>query len=146
MEIKTKYITKEDFKEYTGIDLMEELNDDSNPSNKADAFLFRVEVRMETFIQVYTYKKLETCYRKFTDFQKLHYKYALLEQALYVFKNGDISVDSGYDIDTGIIAKKGDLKAITLSPNARDELVLCGLFDRHIKNKRTIEWGTMWWR
>ena len=143
--MNTKYITKEDFKEYTGIDLIEELAGDSNPSNKADSFLFRVEVRMETFVEVNTYKRLDTEYRKFTDYQKLHYKFALLEQALYIFKNSDISVDSGYDPNTGIIANKNTLKSISLAPNARNELILCGLFDRHIRSKRSIEWGT-WWR
>ena len=133
-------------KEYTGIDLIEELAGDSNPSNKADSFLFRVEVRMETFVEVNTYKRLDTEYRKFTDYQKLHYKFALLEQALYVFKNSDISVDSGYDPNTGIIANKNTLKSISLAPNARNELILCGLFDRHIRSKRSIEWGTWWWR
>ena len=74
----TKYITKEDFKEYTGIDLIEELAGDSNPSNKADSFLFRVEVRMETFVEVNTYKRLDSEYRKFTDYQKLYLKTVIL--------------------------------------------------------------------
>ena len=132
--MNTKYITKEDFKEYTGIDLIEELAGDSNPSNKADSFLFRVEVRMETFVEVNTYKRLDTEYRKFTDYQKLHYKLALLEQAYYIIHNGEISTDSGYDPDKGEIADNTTLTNKEIAPNTKRELTLCGLFSRKLNS------------
>ena len=46
MQLLTKYITADEFREYTGIDLAEELRDTSNPSNKVNAFLKRIEDRM----------------------------------------------------------------------------------------------------
>lgn len=143
MIFKTKYITTDEFKAFSGIDLESELQDTANPSDKAEAFLYRIEMRMATFIEVNTYKRVDTEYRRFTNYQKEQYKLALLEQALYVFKNGDISVDSGYDQQDGIIADREKLKTIYLSQNAKDHLISCGLYDRHIRSKRSIEWGTL---
>ena len=144
LNIKTKYITKEDFKLYTGIDLELQLKSDDNPSNTAEAFLFRVEQRMESFINANFYKLIDECYKKFSDFQKLHYKYALLEQALYVFKNGDISVDSGYDLDKGQIISRSKLKSITIGENAKNELVLCGVWNRSIGASRGADFYGWW--
>ena len=47
-QIQTKYITPDEFRDYFGIDLALELPDDTNPSNKAMAFLKRIEDRVET--------------------------------------------------------------------------------------------------
>lgn len=57
---------------------------------------------MATFIDAEFFRKVDEEYPNFTDYQKQHYQLALLEQAIYVFKNGDISVDSGYDYDEGV--------------------------------------------
>ena len=112
MEIKSKYITEEEFKQYTGIDLSLELKDDDNPSNKVQSFLCRVEIRIATFIDSNFHRNVELEYPKFSDYQKYHYKLALLEQCLYVFKNGDISVDSGYDSEKGVMISSGEKKKI----------------------------------
>lgn len=135
MNYLTKYITPDEFKQYTGIDLMQTLKDDDNPSNKANAFLFRIEVRMSAFFDANFYRNIDEEYPVFSDYQKEHYKYGLLEQALYVLKNGDISTDSGYEPDEGIKAKAEDLKKIIISPNAKDQFMLCGIWCRKIKNK-----------
>ena len=60
------------------------------------------EEKMATFIDAEFFRKVDEEYPNFTDYQKQHYQLALLEQAIYVFKNGDISVDSGYDYDEGV--------------------------------------------
>ena len=132
MELKTRYITKDDFKQYFGIDLDIELKDDDNPSNKSNAFLKRIEDRMEVFLNSHFFKNITDLYPHFSNEQKYHYKLALLEQAYYVFKNGDISTDSGYDPERGIIASKHARTEITLSPNAIDHLRMTGLWNRHI--------------
>lgn len=132
MKLQTKYITPDDFLNYTGIDLGAQLRGNANPSDKAMAFLNRIEVRMEAYLNANFFKLIRDEYPRFTDFQKEHYKYALLEQALYVFRNGDISIDSGYDPDEGIKASRHALKELILSPNAIDHLRLCGLWSRHI--------------
>lgn len=132
MELLTKYITADEFREYTGIDLAEELKDNSNASDKVNAFLKRIEVRMETFLNAKFFKNVNDLYPNFSDFQKSHYKYALLEQALYVFRNGDISVDSGYDPETLTIANVSKKRLISIAPNAIDHLKLTGLWSGFI--------------
>ena len=132
MALLTRYITSDDFKEYFGIDLGAELVDTDNPSDKVNAFLKRIEDRMETFLNKHFFKNVTDLYPHFTDYQKYHYKLALLEQAYYVFKNGDISTDSGYDPEKGIVASKHARTEITLAPNAKDHLELTGLWTRYI--------------
>lgn len=135
MDLKTKYISKEDFKQYFGIDLEAELKANDNPSDEADAFLKRVENRMSAFLNANFYKDIDKDFTNFTNYQKEHYKLALLEQAYYVLTQGDISVDSGYDIDNGIRASRHEIDRIKISSNAREELILCGLWNRKIKNR-----------
>ena len=135
--MKTKYITLDEFKEYTGIDLELQLKSDDNPSNTANAFLARIENRMHAFIDSNFVRNVDKEYPNFSDYQKEHYKLALIEQALYVFRNGDISSDSGYDSEKGIVAGKHDLKELIIAPNAVDELRLCGLWNRNVRK--------IWW-
>lgn len=125
--LNTKYITPDDFKSYTGIDLEIELS-----GGDAKAFIYRVEKRLEAYISANYYRIVDESWPHLSDFQKEHYKLALIEQALYVLKNGDISTDSGYDPERGPVAQRGDLKSRVLAPNARDQLLLTGLIDRHI--------------
>ena len=133
--MKSKYITKDDFKQYFGIDLENTLKTDDNPSLTADSFLYRIETRMNTDLDCYFYRNVDKEFPKFTDYQKEHYKLALLEQAMYVLRNGDISVDSGYDMDQGIKESRSKLNSITYSQNAINNLILCGLWCRKIKNR-----------
>lgn len=132
MKLLTKYITADEFRDYTGIDLSAELRDNSNSSDKVNAFLKRVEDRMEVFMNTHFFKNVSEYWPKFTNFQKDHYKLALIEQAYYIFKNGDIYSDSGYDPDKGIIASKHALSEITIAPAAKDHLRMCGLWTGHI--------------
>ena len=136
MEIKTKYITPDDFKDYFGIDLDLELKSLGNPSNTAEAFIMRIENRVASFIDAEFYRRVDEEYPNFTDYQKEHYSQALLEQAMYVFKNGDISVDSGYSMDTGEVASNDTIIKKTIAPNCKQELILCGLWSRQIRNRR----------
>lgn len=131
----TKYITADEFRDWTGIDLAKELKDTNNPSNKVDAFLRRVEVRMESYMNARFFKNISDLYPEFSNFQKDQYKLALLEQAFYVYHNGDIYADSGYDPDKGIIASKHALSEITIAPAAIDHLRMCGLWTAHIAGK-----------
>lgn len=141
MTLQTKYITLEDFKVYHGVDLEIRLNKDDNPSNSALAFLKRIENRMEAYLNANFYRIIEREYPEFSDYQKEHYKLALLEQAMYVFINGDISVDSGYDQEYGIKATKNQLHDIIIGENARQELMLCGLWCRKVKNRTGRYYG-----
>ena len=133
--LQTKYITSDEFREYTGIDLYAELKDTSNASDKVVAFLKRIEDRMEVYLNAHFFKVVSDCWPTFTNEQKYHYKLALIEQAYYVFKNGDISTDSGYEPDKGIIVSKHARTEITLAPNAIDHLRMTGLWSGHIGTK-----------
>lgn len=141
-EFKPIYYNKDDFKTYTGVDLDLELQDDDNPSNKVDSFLARVENRMKVFLASSFNRNVDREFKFFSDYQKLHFKYALIEQALYVFKNGDLSILSGYR-DGTIKASRKELKEITISDNAKNELILCGLWNRNVKNVGLR--GVSWW-
>lgn len=132
MAIQTRYITKDEFKEYSGIDLEAQLKSDGNPSNTANAFLARIELRMEAFLNANFFRSVSVEFQKFSDFQKEHYKYALMEQAIYVLRNGDISTDSGYEQEKGKVAEPLYLKGISIAPNAQDQLAMCGLWCRKI--------------
>ncbi len=135
MEIKTQYITPDDFKQYFGIDLAARLKGDANPSDKANAFLKRIEDRMEAYLNAQFFKNVKMEYIEMSDFQKEKYRLALLEQAIYVFKNGDISVDSGYDPDEGLKISPHAKNELVLAPNAINNLRLCGIWTRHIGSR-----------
>lgn len=130
--ILTRYITADEFREYTGVDLQAELRDTSNPSDKVNAFLRRIEDRMEVFLNAHFFKRVTDEWPYWSDEQKGWYKKALIEQAYYVFKNGDISSDSGYDPDKGIVASKHALTELVIAPNAQNYLRMTGLWNAHI--------------
>lgn len=144
-KIQTKYITKDEFKEYSGIDLDATLKDDSNPSNKTNAFIKRIENRMSAYLDANFYRNADKEYPHFTDYQKEHYKYALMEQMIYELRNGEISTDSGYDPEKGEVMNADRLKALIIAPNAKDQLCLCGLWCRKIKGRgRRGSWYGWW--
>lgn len=132
MEYKTKYITPDDFKQYFGIDLGARLKGDGNPSDKANAFLLRIEDRMEAYLNSNFFKRITDEWYHFTDWQKDNYRKALLEQAVYIFRNGDISLDSGYEPEQGIVASRHVIEELSIAPNAQKYLELIGIWNRHI--------------
>ena len=141
MELQTRYITADEFLQYTGINLREELNDTSNGSDKVNAFLKRTEDRMEAFLNAKFFKNVSDLYPEFSEFQKKHYKLALLEQAYYVFKNGDISSDSGYNQETLEIANQRKLRALAVAPNAIDHLYRWKRFSRSLLQLVRCDYG-----
>lgn len=140
MDLKSKYITADEFKLYSGIDLAIELKDDDNSSQKVDAFLYKIEKRMEAYIDGNYHQSVERRYPEFTDHQKECYKLALLEQAIYVLNNNEISEDSGYDQERGVVASRDVLRQLALSENARLQLINCGLINTQVL-KRRVGWS-----
>lgn len=132
--LQTKYITLDEFKEYFGIDLTEAFDTDI----AATAFLKRIEDRLATFVDSNFNANIDRRFPCFTDYQKKHYKLALLEQAIYIFRNGDISVDSGYDPEKGEVARP---ERYAIAPNCKDNLRLCGIWNRNIPNMSPFWWG-----
>lgn len=144
IELQTRYITADEFRQYFGIDLMAELPDESYPSDKANAFLKRIEDRMEAFINANFAKNVTSCYTKFSNEQKRHYKLALLEQAFYVYRNGDVSTDSGADED-GVKIDRAKINQLSIAPNAQQQLIMCGLWNRHLQSNE-VWWGWVLWQ
>lgn len=139
MTLMTKYITLDEFDQYfpETAPIREKLGGEE----KALAFLVRIEDRMEVFINSNYNRNIACEFPVFTQNQKEHYKKALLEQAIYIYRNSDLSVDSGYDPERGIISDK--VRNITLAPNAIDHLRMCGLTNRQLLNNR--QKGIVWW-
>ena len=48
--LNTRFITLDDFKLYSGIDLEVEMRSDGNPSRTAEAFLLRTITRLESYL------------------------------------------------------------------------------------------------
>lgn len=143
MEIKTKYVTADDFRDYFGIDLNLELKSSANPSGSAEAFIKRTEDRVATYLDAAFYRNVDREYPNFTDYQKEHYSLALLEQLKYVFKNGDIAEDSGLDLDRGEIISNGTVDERMIAPMCKKNLMLCGLWCRKINPSNRHGWGVL---
>ena len=143
MTLQTKYITLDEFSQYfPEINLVE----DFGRKEVALAFLKRWEDRIASFINASFNKNIDQLYPTFTDYQKEHYKLALLEQCLYIHRNSDISSDSGYDPDSG---EKEDIKKLqgkVIAPNAKRELMLCGLWNRNIPDMATGIFTGNWFK
>lgn len=136
-QIKTKYITPDDINEN-----FPELHFSESIGNKAEelALINRVERRVATFLDANFYRKVDKEYPQLTDYQKDHYRYALMEQVAYMFKNGDISLDSGYDAEHGVKATRPQIKDVIICENAKEELMLCGMWCRKIKGRGRNSW------
>lgn len=138
MNLNTRDVTLDEFRDYAGIDLSQRLKEDDNSSNTAEAFLLRVGMRMEAYVEANYHRVIENIYPTFTNSQKKNYKLAIIEQALYIFLNGEISTDSGYDPEKGVIASRRALNQIALAPNAKNYLMLCGVLTRKLKTKGRV--------
>ena len=132
MEFKTRYITADEFKQYFGIDLQIELPNGDNESGKVAAYLARIENRLEAWINANYFYNVTRFWETLNNNQKEQYKYALLEQAYYVLRMGDISVDSGYDKERGIIAGRSTINELSVAPNAMLHLENGGFLNTRI--------------
>jgi hypothetical protein len=131
--MEPQFISPDDFENYWGINLREKLKDNSNSSNKANIFLKRVELRVINWIDSNTFRV--TSWDNLTDFQLEHFRIALLEQAMYIYRNSDLALDSAYDPEKGFVAENGKLKAIEICEPCLRELKLAGLYNLNILNR-----------
>lgn len=132
MEFKTRYITADEFKQYFGIDLQIELPNGDNESGKVAAYITRIENRLEAWINANYFYNVSQFWETLNNNQKEQYKYALLEQAYYVLRMGDISVDSGYDKERGVIAGRSTINELSVAPNAMLHLENGGFLNTRI--------------
>lgn len=140
IEIKTRFITPEEFTQYKGIDLKLVLND-----HNAERFIMNVEDDLDNFLTTRIGKDMGWIYKhyKLTDEQKLLFKKAVIEQVYYVFRNGDIRSDSGYDPDFGKRADQKYLNSIAVGPKAVGYLQKAGIWTLHIGGSFTFPFGIL---
>lgn len=146
VDLKTKQITENDFLQYFDVDLASQLKDGDNTSRKFEIFAYRIQKRLDAIIfSVYRQNVDKLWNTSMTDFQKENYKLALLEQMMYVFKNGDVSLDSGYDAEKGAIASRDQMNEIKLCSNTINYLETAGLINRHIDSGIDLAylWGDL---
>jgi hypothetical protein len=132
MDFTPKYVTADDYFKLFGIELSFELRDNDNAGEKVAAFIYRNEKMLETFLQAELYRIFE--FDKMTIGQQDHFKHAVLEQMHYMIRNGDISSDSGYEPQQGLVTNPALLKGITIAPNAIRHLTLAGLWTRKLQH------------
>lgn len=145
--MEPQFVSPEDFLNYWGIDLNETLKSESNDSNKANIFLKRVEDRLMSWIDANTFRvipwdylkgpiKASTKEREETiKKQREAWNLAILTQAMYIYKNSEIGLDSGYDPEKGIVATKDSLSAIEICQSAIDYIKVAGLYNHCVSNK-----------
>ena len=133
IEFKPKYVTVDDFNNYHNMNLRDMLLSYGNDSYAAEKFLFKVETQLLNWIDNVTFRRKNWNQLNAKQYQNL--QLAILEQAMYVFKNGDISLDSGYNPEQGIIAQRGQLNRLRVSQAAIDYLSNAGLYNLVVKNR-----------
>lgn len=133
MNFEPKFVTVDDFKNYWGKDLRSMLKDEDNPSNGPSAFLARTESEMKRYIDHNTFRRFR--YEDLRGEQLDAFREAILLQAMYKIRNGEIGMDSGYDIEHGIVAKRSELVEITLCQDAINVLSNAGLWNLVMKNR-----------
>lgn len=131
-----KFINPSDFYNYWGIDLNAALKSDNNVSNKANTFLKIVEDRLMAWVDSNTARNFAWDELWQYEWALEHFQKALLEQAMYMYRNSDILMDSGYDPDSGIIAKREDLLKIAVAESAINLLKVGGIFNQVMTNRR----------
>lgn len=133
LRTEPRFVSADDFENYWGINLSDKLKGD-NFSNKADKFLLRIENRLMNWLDANTFRVYR--WDELNDEQLEKFQLAILEQAMYVFKNSDLALDSGYDPDQGIIADYETINKIAICQPTIDLLKTAGLFNLRIYNKR----------
>lgn len=139
MEFQPHFVTGDMFLAYTGINLDDKLRHNDNDSDRVNTFLFRVENRLMSWIDKNTFRVYD--YYHLTPFQLEKFQCAILEQALYMWRNGDIAMDSGYDQERGMVADNRMLEEITVCRPCINFLTQAGLFNLKIKNRKRFWQG-----
>lgn len=133
IQSEPKYVTPDDFENFWGVNLNATLKG-NNYSNKANTFLRIVEDRLLDWVDTESFRT--TTWDEITDFQLEYLQKAILNQAMYVYKNSDIAMDSGYDPDSGQIVDYSKLYSISVCQPAINCLLKCGLYSHRIRNRR----------
>ena len=115
----------EDFKTYTGIDLVEELNEGKTP----EIFLRDAENEIIHYVNLQSWRPITKwiVQNKFTPEQMDDLMEAILIQAKYDFENGNVLANNGIDPEQGVKMTPDDRYWASIAPMAIDQLKMHGL-------------------
>ena len=134
MRTSPRFVTKDDYLNYTNQDLDEILNVNNKSSNLSNLFLLRVEDRIMSYIDAETYRVYS--WDHLTPHQLECLQKAIIEQTEYILRNSDLFTDSGYDPEKGIIVDFNKLYEIVICRTAINYLKNGGLFNKVIVNRK----------
>lgn len=125
ISVAPKYVTLEDFKVYTGIDLDEELNGNMNPN----LFLRDAENELLNYANMQSWRPINEWIARYklTAEQMDALREAILIQAKYMFENGDILSNNGIDPEQGVKFGKFEREEAAIAPNAINKLKMAGI-------------------
>ena len=124
LKIKAKYVSPEDFKTYTGIDLYEELN-----GITPDIFLRDCEDEIINYVNIQSWRPISKWIElnRYNQDQMDAFRMAILAHAKYVFENGDILGNNGIDPEQGVKFGTHERREASISPKAIDMLKMGGI-------------------
>lgn len=132
-KLQPKFVTVDDYNNYWGENLREILRSyGGNDSYDAERFLARVEIKLMNWIDNRTFRRIRYC--DLNPRQLLNFQYALIEQAKYMLKNGDIGLDSGYNPETLQTADSQALEMLRVGNTVIEFLSNAGLFNLTVKD------------
>ena len=133
MRTEPIFVKPADYLNYHGVDLNEELQVQANESNKANIFLMKLEDKLITRMDFVAcrVKSLD----RLSEYQRECIQKAILIQAEYVLRNGDLATDSGYDIEKGKIISIEELIKIQICQSSYEYMMNSGVWIRVFVNK-----------
>lgn len=131
---EARFVKPDDYFNFFGENLYQKLRAKDNESNKVDIFLMNIEDIMLTKIDKMSFRVDD--FNRLTEFQKECLQKAILFQAEYIVRNGNLFTDSGYDPEKGFVADYEKIQNAALCQAAVDKLVICGLINHNIRNRR----------
>jgi len=133
IKIAPQYVSVEDFKTYTGIDLYEELNGGEDPQ----LFLRDRENEIINYVNLQSWRPITRWIyeNKFSPDQVDAFREAILIQAKYVFLNGNVFENNGIDPETGVKFGKNEREEAAISQAAIDKLMVEGIITLKMRTR-----------
>lgn len=133
MRTEPIFVKESDYNNYTGKNLKSILDPNSEIQNACNLFLLQIENRIMTKVDNMSFRIRS--WDNLTPLQKEKMQLAIIEQAEYTLRNGDLVTDSGYDLEKGEIISAEKLRQIEICNMSLEYLQSCGLLNKSIKNR-----------
>ena len=133
MRTESIFVKESDYNNYTGKNLKSILDPNSEIQNACNLFLLQIENRIMTKVDNMSFRIRS--WDNLTALQKEKMQLAIIEQAEYTLRNGDLVTDSGYDLEKGEIISAEKLRQIEICSMSLEYLQSCGLLNKSIKNR-----------